>query len=131
MGWILEKRQDYKRQDNHLGVLRAWKLFGLMPSMLLRTTQHKGSEGRRILEQRFDDFQKGNWTFLIEQSEQEVVSKRSVQNKSKDDESKRRGQSAQQFVQMGEVSRARQSLVAAKLAPGNDETLEQLRKKTC
>lgn len=40
-----------------------------------------------------------------------------------------RGLSAQKFVQQGEVSRARQCLVGAKLAPGNQETLTQLQSK--
>ena len=60
MTWTLQKRQEHKQQNNHLGALRAWKLFAMLPMMLLRATRQRGAEGRRILEQRFDDFQKGN-----------------------------------------------------------------------
>ena len=44
---------------------RAWKLFGLIPFLLLHRLAGTGSVGRTELAQRADDFARGLWTDLI------------------------------------------------------------------
>ena len=46
------------------GEVQAWKLFGLIPAMLLHRPKGVGSEGRAELVHRVDDFQQGHWEQL-------------------------------------------------------------------
>ena len=44
---------------------RAWKLFGLVPIMLLHRPRHTGSVGRDELCHRADEFVRGRWAELL------------------------------------------------------------------
>ena len=45
--------------------LRGWKLFALIPTMLLHRTHASGSVGRDELAHQVEDFNGGRWNLLI------------------------------------------------------------------
>eukprot|EP00973_Karenia_brevis_P065600 9121170-Karenia_brevis.AAC.1 len=57
----LEERRRHKLAGNTEGLERAWKLFLLLPTMLLRTPRRWGYVGKEELTKRFDDFTRGRW----------------------------------------------------------------------
>ena len=48
-----------------VGANRAWKLFGLVPILLLSRPAHTGSVGRDELAKRADEFAQGGWGDLL------------------------------------------------------------------
>ena len=50
-----------KLNQDPVAELRAWKLFGLVPIVLLHKPKHGRTVGRDELAQRADDFSKGRW----------------------------------------------------------------------
>ena len=91
---------------------RAWKVFGLVPALLLHRPRGCGRVGKEELVERANMFGRGQWRDLLEQ---DIIR-----------EQKRRGRAACNRVQQGQVSRARQELLGATLAPKTRETLEEL-----
>ena len=61
----LRVRLRAKMANDTVEEARSWKLFGLVPMMLLHRPKHTGSVGRDELAQRADDFARGKWTDLI------------------------------------------------------------------
>ena len=61
----LRERFRARLEGNVEAETRAWKLFGLVPVMLLHRPSGTGSVGRTELAQRVDDFARGLWTDLI------------------------------------------------------------------
>ena len=53
--------------------LRGWKLFALIPSLLLHRTRASRSVGRDELAQRVGDFSRGRWNHLITQTKLQCV----------------------------------------------------------
>ena len=51
----------------------AWKLFGLVPIMLLHRPGHTGSVGRDELFHRADEFVKGRWADLLNDAQDHAV----------------------------------------------------------
>ena len=84
---------------------RAWKLFGLVPMMLLRRPRQGGFVGRYELAQRADDFARGLWCDLLADARQSQYQGSSKQESGNEQE--RRGAAASSRVQ---VSRARHEL---------------------
>ena len=110
---------------------RGWKLFLLLPRMLL-FRPHRGSliPKQRLLD-RFLLFSRGSWTELLIQSRDHAEAARTGsirRRRSHVDTQQRRAGRAQTLVLIGEVSAGRQALDGASLAPGTQETLEQLRR---
>ena len=107
---------------------RGWKLFLLLPRMLLHRHPRGGLVSKAKLSERFDKFVRGEWNQLIRASmqcdEEAAVSRRRKGRRSNDSE--QRAIRALNFVQVGELSAARQALEGAEIAPGNDDTLKQL-----
>ena len=98
--------------------------------MLLHRPSGTGSVGRRALAQRVDDFAKGLWTDLIQRACNTVPRPRSATPvRSAVEEQERRRRADQSRVQRGQMSRARQELTGAKLAPRDESTLEKLKRK--
>ena len=116
-GFALRERFRAKVVADVEAEVRAWKLFCLIPMMLLHKPKGVGSVGRSELAERVNLFQRGSWAQLIHQA-CAVPRARSTA---------RRGQAAQKRVQMGQVSRARQELIGA--TPRNAATLEELRRR--
>ena len=103
----------------------SWTLFELIPRMLLRPTAAKGQQGRKELEHRMDRFLRGEWTGLLADARDST--RGAGGPPASTGEVERRRQTACDWIRMGQVSRARQSLMAPALAPGNDATLSELR----
>ena len=96
---------------------RAWKLFGLIPVMLLHRPRGCGSVGKQELAERANKFGRGQWRELLASS-QEVPN----HPQAKDDqdiftEQKRQGRPACNRVQQGQVSWDRQELIGATFGP--------------
>ena len=93
---------------------RAWKLFLLLPRMLLHKPPRGGLVPRQQLEERFAAFAVGRWAELFRASREADVqaSAQKVRRRRREytDDLSRRAQRAVSFVQMGELSAARQAL---------------------
>eukprot|EP00438_Fugacium_kawagutii_P009035 Skav202970 [mRNA] locus=scaffold2274:430064:430501:- [translate_table: standard] len=72
---------------------------------------------------RFAAFSRGDWTLLLEASTESTPRFTGPQDPSSGEHFER----ACQYARQGELSRARQALMAEPLAPGTDTTLRQLR----
>ena len=110
----LRERLRCKLDGNRSGEDRAWKLFALVPMMLLHRPRHMGSVGRDELAKRVDRFTRGQWSELI--AEVRFSASRTFPAPT------RRGLATQSRVQRGQVSRARHELTGVPLAPKNDST---------
>ena len=122
-GVALRERHRAKLAGDRVAEVRAWKLFGMVPIMLLRRTKHSGTVGRDEFAQRVEDFNSGRWTdFLpeVQQSDQRSGNTECV------DDQVRRGAAAMRRVQRGQVSRARHELTGTPFAPKTLETLAEL-----
>ena len=62
----LRERYRAKGAQDSRAEERAWKLFGLVPVMLLHRPRGTGSVGKDELVSRADDFVRGRWTNLLE-----------------------------------------------------------------
>ena len=110
---------------------RGWKLFLLIPRLLLHRPPRGGLVPKSKLVQRFDDFARGDWEKLFQSSDKcdEKASRaytRKRRRQKPEDDITRRAARALALVQMGELSAGRQALEGADLAPGNMETLREL-----
>ena len=128
-GLALRERFRAKVVADEEAEVRAWKLFGLIPMMLLHKPKGVGSVGRNELAQRINLFQRGSWAQLIHQACSVPRVRSSQQASIEEEEQAHRGKAAQTRVQKGQVSRARQELIGASLAPRNAATLEELRRR--
>ena len=104
---------------------RGWKLFLLIPRLLLHRPPRGEPVPKSKLVQRFDDFARGDWEKLFQSSNKcdEEASRaytRKRRRQKPEDDITRRAARALALVQMGELS-------AGHLAPGNMETLRELR----
>ena len=122
-GVALRERHRAKLAGDRVAEVRAWKLFGMVPIMLLRRTKHSGTIGRDELAQRVEDFNRGRWTDFLPEVQQSDL--RSGYTECVDDQV-RRGAAAMRRVQRGQVSRARHELTGAPLAPKTPETRAEL-----
>ena len=129
----LQEECRAKLVGDRIGEERAWKAFGLVPAMLLHKPKGVGSIGRVELLERAHKFARGQWADLLEELCQSTCSNRIGVIRSKDStqdaEQKRRGEAACNRVKQGQVSRARQALTGATLAPGTLETLAELQRR--
>ena len=103
----------------------AWKLFVLIPRMLLRPTDENGEIGKAIFFERMRRFQSGDWAALLHEAAADQPQRTS---KALDGEAARnhRREGAERKVRMREISRARTLLTSNGLAPGDDATLSKL-----
>ena len=115
----------------------ARMLFALIPTMLVHKPPKKGAAGRNDLCKRFDQFSRGEWQDLVQsaaatsapngraraQAHREAIHKADASGQSA------RGRAAQASVQMGEVSRGRHRMTGSALAPGTDETFNEMQSK--
>ena len=110
---------------------RGWKLFLLLPQMLL----FRPPRGGLIPKQRFLDFQlfaRGEWMQLLLPSREcceKALSASIRRRRTQQDTPERRAERAQTMVLMGEVSAGRRVLEGAPLAPGAEATLRKLRQR--
>ena len=64
--FALRERHRAREDGDVLAETRAWKLFGLIPMMLLHRPRGSGSVGRDELCKRADEFARGHWMELIQ-----------------------------------------------------------------
>ncbi len=131
LAWVLRSIQE-SAGDAHT---RAWKLWLLLPRMLLRSRSDQERErggsgatsGRACLRQRFEDFWAGRWTALLHAAASPGggFPQRSAPPTSADEE-ERRKMAAEWLVSLGEISRAAKRLCGASLADNVVPTWEQL-----
>ena len=128
-GMALRERFRAKLHGDREGEVRAWKLFAMTPIMLLHKPTGVGSVGRSELLHRADKFARGCWQELIHHARQSTAARPAAREFPEEEDRQRRGKAAQSRVQQGQVSRARQELTGASLAPRNSATLDELRSK--
>ena len=111
---------------------RAWKLFLLIPRLLLHRPREPGTVGRETLLQRTRDFLAGRWDALLGAAREAAGAPRTSRTPAAPDASadeaacaRRRGLACAN-VRRGEVSRARGVLTSAAIAPGTEETFAAL-----
>ena len=122
----LRERFRAKLMGDEDGQVRGWKLFALVPMMLLHRPFGTGSVGGCELVHRADWFAAGRWAELI----REATQRQAVHTpRCERSEEQHRGKAAQERVQRGQVSRARHELTGAKLAPKDEATLNELRNR--
>jgi hypothetical protein len=110
--------------------IRAWKLFILTPRMLLHRGCAQVKLSKAAWNERFARFTRGEWAGLLTDAHQSGMGVRAPSTSATEAEAElRRVERAMGFVQMGELSAARQALVGSDLAPGDAETLAELRKR--
>ena len=118
-------------QHSDLRITRGWKLFMLLPRMLLFRPRRGGKVPKKRLEERFHMFQEGRWLELLASSRgiEASVHQSSVRRRRRqrqDDGVQRRVDRAHSLVRLGELSAARQALEGANVAPGTLTTLRDL-----
>ena len=110
---------------------RGWKLFLLIPRLLLHRPPRGGLVPKSKLVQRFDDFARGYWEKLFQSEKCDEEASRACTRKRRrqkpEDDITRRAARALALAQKGELSAGRQALEGADLAPGTMETLRELR----
>ena len=110
---------------------RGWKLFVLLPRLLLFRPARRGLISKKKLEERFADFVRREWLSLLE-GQQEMcgdgghMAKTSATRERGQNNVEKRAARAHTIVQLGELSSARQTLEGADLALGNDATSRAL-----
>ena len=100
---------------------RGWKLFILLPFILLRRHRGCAQVGKDELCRRFDKFIAGEWADLIREGHQGCAQEGHETHHGVDSVV-----AARQKIKLGEISRARQCLTGAPLAPGTEETFQVL-----
>ena len=110
-------------QKKELELERAWKLFLLLPRMLLTRTRMKGEDGKNEFFYRIREFHRGDWLTLVQQARL-PKRKKTAQRAGLDVDAKLRA--AEQRARWGELSHARQELVGTPLAPRTMETYYKL-----
>ena len=98
-------------------------VFALLPFMLLWRPRGQQKVGKDELRARFDKFGSGQWAELLADRHSVVEE---ANRSPVPDSIERRAAAAMQKVKLGEVSRARQCLTGAALAPGTEDTLNQM-----
>ena len=105
---------------------RGWKLFALIPMMLLHRPHGSKAVGREELVRRAEEFSRGRWTDLVSQAQQHRDFSPRVQPQTDEDHMELRGHAAMAKIQSGQVSRAHPVLTGAPLAPRTEETFNLL-----
>ena len=126
----LRVAMDEALEVNQLRSERGWKLFMLLPRLLLFRPPRGGNVHKSKLAGRFQEFTEGRWMHLLRSSRQcaEDASRAQCRKRRRhhEDDLERRAGRASSLVQLGELSAGRQALEGAPVAPGNRETLNQL-----
>ena len=113
---------------------RGWKLFLMIPRMLLHRGPEGGGIARSKLIAKFEAFARGEWLQLVATSEacneKAAVARRRQGRRGQQDTIDNRTGRAEMLVQLGELSSARQAVEGASLAPGTEATLTKLTDET-
>ena len=131
MRFALEEADRGREVGDMLVLSRAWKLFLLLPRLLLHRPARGGHVPKSRLHERFADFAAGRWGELLEEiphcADQAASATRRRRRRREGDDVQRRADRAQALVQLGELSAGRHTLEGASIAPGSQATLDALR----
>ena len=109
----------------------GWKLFELLPRMLLHRDPGGGFLSKTKLRARFEVFSRGEWSQLLRASaqcdEKAAVGRRRRRRRRSGDDVEQRAMRAEMLIQLGELSSTRQVLEGCEIAPGTTETLSALK----
>jgi hypothetical protein len=95
---------------------RGWKLFFLILRMILHIPSRAARIPKEVLQQRADDFARGKWRELMGDSARIEATAPGPTTPGPDDRDKL-AERAVRLARLGEISAARQALVAEPLAP--------------
>ena len=118
-----------------VGSERAWKLWLLLPRLLLFRPAGGAPVPKQDFLARFDAFFRGEWQLLVNvsgsfpdenQTGPAEAPPRSHSPRVPADDATRRAERAVRLARLGELSSARQALLSEPLAPGDAATLQQL-----
>ena len=124
----LQARRDVVNAGDELMEERSWKMFCLLPFLLLHRPVNKSTITKEVLYRRFDLFGVGAWDTLVDEAVASIPQARPTPRRSWNMEDL--GKAACQKVKLGEITRARrQCLTGAALVPGNDDTFDELQRK--
>ena len=123
----LQARHDAVNADDELMEERSWKMFCLLPFLLLHRPENKSTITKEVLYRRFDLFGVGAWDTFVDEAVASIPQARPTARRSFDMED--RGKAACQKVKFGEITRARQCLTGAVFVPGNGDTFDELQRK--
>ena len=101
----------------------AWKLFILIPRMLLQPTEQQGDAGTVIFRERIDSFLKGDWVALLDAVSAPQCAVRAIDGEAAE---RNRLKQVEAKIRLKEISRARVHLTSSGVAPGTEETLQEL-----
>ena len=124
----LKARSKAVRVQDPVREARGWKLFCLLPVWLLRRSAGTHRVSKEELLGRFDLFSREFWADLMHEA-QSLSNQRRVSHPVTVNADDQRAEAACRKVQLGEVSRARQCLTGAALAPGTDATFTEMQSK--
>ena len=110
MRFALLEAQRAREQHDEVGSTRAWKLFLLLPRLLLYRPHRGGLIPKGQLQERFADFAAGRWAHLLLRSrrcaEQAAVASRRRRRRQGENDIQRRADRAEALVQMGSCRQA-------------------------
>ena len=95
----LRERHRARQAEDTLAEECPWKLFGLMPMMMLHRPRGPGAVRRNELAQRADGFARGKWTDVLQDATQTIVKPRLETSSNEMEEAVQRGRAALNRVQ--------------------------------
>ena len=106
----------------------SWALVLFTPRLLLTPTAKQGAEGKEELTERLERFLRGEWTDLLAKAQRNGTRQdRARGGETAEAAKERKLEAACNRVRNNEASRARELLTSSGLAPGNADTLAELR----
>ena len=124
----LQEASQAQQDGDQARLSRAWKLFLLLPRMLLWRPPRGGLVPKRHLESRLRLFVAGEWTELLQQGAVHgaaavaAFARKRRREHGEEDLSRRAARAVRQ-VELGEISAGRQALEGESVAPGTLRTL--------
>ena len=122
----MEEVREGRRTNNDVRRIRWWKLFLMIPRMLLVKPRKGSLMPKSKLRERFAQFAQGRWIALISASREvsdAVAVAKSRRSRNFADTVERRAERARVLATMGELSSARLALEGEAVAPGDQATL--------
>ena len=102
----------------------SWKLLLLIPRLLLQPTKENGDAGKKVFQEKMRRFLKGEWLELY--AETPEAAPRSSREDDEQTLAEKRRAAAVGKVKLKELRRARVVLTSSGLAPGTQQTLDEL-----
>ena len=118
-----------RAENNELRRIRGWKLFFMLPRMLLQKPGKGGLVPKSKLQERFAQFADGRWMDFIVQWEAAVAASNAKARRTRrcPDSLEGRAERARAMAALGELSSARRALEGEAIARGDEATLAALR----